>query len=122
VERERNWADRRRDRVELLEGLVVAEPFDGDERGAHLSPLGQLSALMGDRRRSEGHFSAGLSQCREIGARTLRARAQIAYAKALLEFGDAAAKRKAERLRADAADTAMELGMHAITRRLAESG
>ncbi len=72
---------------------------------------------MGDRRRSEEHFNAAVSRCREISARTLGARAQITYADALLEFGDAAARANAERLRADAADTAMELGMHAITRR-----
>jgi hypothetical protein len=81
-------------------------------------PLGQLSALMGDRHRSGQHFEAAISRCREIGARTLGARAQIAYAEAELDRGDAAATRNAEKLLADAADTAAELGMQALTRRL----
>lgn len=80
--------------------------------------LGQLCALMGDRRRSETHFDAAISRCREIGAITLGVRAQIAYAESLLPFDDVVAARTAEALLADASGTATELGMHAIHRRL----
>ena len=68
----------------------------------HRSAPGRDQAL-GDRRRGEEHFEAALARCRDIGASTLAARAQIAYAEALLGSGDAAATRKAVDLLADAA-------------------
>ena len=73
-------------------------------------PLGQLSALLGDRHRSEDHFEGAISRCRKIGATSLGARAQLAYAEVLLGFGDARATREAESLVVDAAT---ELGARA---------
>ena len=82
-------------------------------------PLGQLSALMGDRHRSEVHFDAAISRCSEIGAITLGARAKMAYAETLISFGDAPARLVAEGLLADAADTrrSPELRRHGRPRR-----
>ncbi len=60
-------------------GLTAVAPID--------QALGQLSALMGDRRRGKVHFEAALSRCDEIGATSLGARAQIAYEEALPGWG-----------------------------------
>jgi hypothetical protein len=84
-------------------GLTAVAPID--------QPLGQLSALVGNRRRSEEHFEAALASCREIGAPTLEARAMVAYADTLLEDGDAASTRKAEQLLAEANTSMAELGI-----------
>ena len=63
-------------------GITAVAPID--------QCLGQLSALLGDRGRSEVHFDAAMARCREIGARTLEEGVQNAYAESLLvDDGDA---------------------------------
>jgi DNA-binding SARP family transcriptional activator len=92
-------------------GLTAVAPID--------QPLGQLCALMGERARSEEHFEAAIARCGDIGAPTLDARARTAYAEALLGFGDAPARDRAEGLLTDAADLAAQLGVRPAARRQA---
>jgi hypothetical protein len=80
--------------------------------------LGQLSALLGDRRSSESHFTAALALCDRIDAPVLRARTQVAYAESLLDLGGHDAANTAESLLDRARLTAVELGLLGLERRL----
>ena len=104
---------------------AALEPFSGRLAVIHPGltavaavdqPLGQLSGLLGDHRRSEDHFQGALAQCGEIGAPTLGVRAQLAYAEALLARGELTAERRAERLLADAGEAAADLGLPVAAR------
>ena len=58
--------------------------------------LGQLSALRGPAAAARNTSGLQFLRWRQIGARTLCARAAIAYAEPLLAYGDAAATRTAQ--------------------------
>jgi len=91
-------------------GLTAVAPVD--------QVLGQLSALLGDRRSSESHFTAALALCDRIDAPVLRARTQVAYAESLLDLGGHDAANTAESLLDRARLTAVELGLLGLERRL----
>jgi hypothetical protein len=60
-------------------GITAVAPID--------QCLGQLSALLGDRDRSDVHFEAAMTRCREIGALALEEGVQDARAETLPSVG-----------------------------------
>ena len=88
--------------VAIHPGLTAIAPTD--------QLLGRLSALRGPAAAARNTSGLQSLRCRQIGARTLGARAAIAYAEPRLAYGDAAATRTAQKLLVHAADAADELG------------
>jgi len=82
--------------------------------GSAESFLGKLAASMGDSGRAERHFERALTANAKLGAPACLARTQVDYARAL-----GGGPRAAE-LIAAATQTAAELGLGAVTRKVAE--
>jgi predicted ATPase/DNA-binding SARP family transcriptional activator/tetratricopeptide (TPR) repeat protein len=82
--------------------------------GSAESFLGKLAATMGDGARAERHFERALEANAQLGARACLARTQVDYARAL-----GSGPRAAE-LIAAASATAAELGLGAVTRKVAK--
>jgi DNA-binding CsgD family transcriptional regulator len=80
--------------------------------------LGQLAASLERRDEAEQHYEAALKANTRLGARPWVALSQERLARLLLERGTPTDLARAEALLEQALDTARELGMHGLVRRL----
>jgi hypothetical protein len=80
--------------------------------------LGRLAALAGAYERAAGYFEQAISTCRGLEAPVLQARAEVAWAHALLAAGHAGAGERANTLLESARARAQSFGAHDISRRI----
>jgi DNA-binding winged helix-turn-helix (wHTH) protein/tetratricopeptide (TPR) repeat protein len=81
-------------------------------RGAVATGLGRLATLLGRWKEAEHFFESALLRERRMGARPFEAGVQVAWARMLLERGDAAGRSQARRRLEAAAEVAAEVGAH----------
>jgi hypothetical protein len=82
--------------------------------------LGLLAATMGERETAEGHFIEALAMHEKMGARPWTVRTQMAYAEMLLRRRRRGDRARARDMLSLAGMTAGELGMAAVSARVAE--
>jgi hypothetical protein len=99
-------------------GQLIVSSWGTACLGAADRYLGMLAATGGRLAEAEPLFEAGLTLEQSVGSAPLAARTRVAYARALVRLGDAAAVRRAAPLLDAAGHTAQRLGMAGLTREI----
>jgi hypothetical protein len=73
--------------------------------------LGKLAALVGRKVEADRHFAAALARCELLGARAIRARILLEYARALEQRGETADRIRIDAMRDEAAKLCGELDL-----------
>ena len=81
--------------------------------------LGKLAAILGRWKDADRHFSTALARCELLGARAIRARVLIEYARALVLRGEEADRSRLEAMLDEAGQLSEELGATGLLERVA---